>query len=223
MTIKKDIIYPYFLECCQYCEDSFWESIFEDLSYGITPYGTYISKNFLCCSYKNREFSYKLERKDPKVLYNDIYNLLSEKVGILSQKEKQKQKLQFQEVEKTIRNSRQKWSDIKKKNIKDLLIERYVLEKKSEYNLNIKQTKFLLAIISFALVFKIIINKDIQYEDDKITNIEGVEFTNENIILKKNIFDIHSSNISINYPKKKLSDNWEKFLKQLRKIYNKIS
>ena len=31
MTIKKDIIYPIFLECSQFITDKFWENIFEDL------------------------------------------------------------------------------------------------------------------------------------------------------------------------------------------------
>ena len=74
--MKKEIIYPVFLECCQFTIDSFWENIFEDLAYGKTPYGTYINKDFLCCSYKDKEFSYKIERKDSEKLYKDIYNLL---------------------------------------------------------------------------------------------------------------------------------------------------
>ena len=46
MPIKKDIVYPGFIECLQFTEDIFWENIFEDLAYGKTPYGTYISKDF---------------------------------------------------------------------------------------------------------------------------------------------------------------------------------
>ena len=83
MVIKRDIIYPVFLECCKYANDSFWENIFEDLAYGKTPYGTYINKNFLCCSYKNKEFSYKIERKDSYQLYNDIYNLLTNLISLV--------------------------------------------------------------------------------------------------------------------------------------------
>ena len=66
MTIKKEIIYPIFLECCQYTTDIFWENVFEDLSYGKTPYGTYITKDFLCCNYKEKEFSYKIEKNNQK-------------------------------------------------------------------------------------------------------------------------------------------------------------
>ena len=93
MPVKQEIIYPFFLETCQYCNDIFWETIMEDLAYGKPPHGTYISKGFLCCSYKNKEFSYKLERKDPKILYQNIYDLLTEKLGILSYKEKAQKRL----------------------------------------------------------------------------------------------------------------------------------
>ena len=67
MPIKREIVYPIFLECCQFTDDKFWENVFEDLAYGKTPYGTYISKDFLCCSYKKKEFSYKIEKKLPHI------------------------------------------------------------------------------------------------------------------------------------------------------------
>ena len=63
MLVKKELLYPIFLECSQHADDTFWENIFEDLAYGKAPYGTYISKDFLCCGYKKKEFSYKIEKK----------------------------------------------------------------------------------------------------------------------------------------------------------------
>lgn len=221
MPTKKEILYPFFLECCQFAEDTFWESVFEDLAYGITPYGTYINKSFLCCNYKGKEFSYKVERKNPKTLYTDIYGLLSNKVGILSQKEKQKKRLDFHRVEKCIKNSRQKWSDIRKKNIKDLLIERYVIEQRRVYGLSIKQAKYLLAVVTIAIVFKIITAKDITYDDDKIKHIDGVEISKGKIVLERNIYDVDAGCAPpCILVKERLSDNWEKYLKQLRKAEN---
>jgi hypothetical protein len=218
MPAKNEIIYPIFLECCQFAEDTFWENIFEDLAYGKYPYGTYINKGFICCSYKGKEFSYKIERKDPRVLYDDLYGLFSTRLGILSQKEKLKKRLDFHEVEKNIKESRQKWSDIRKKNIKDLLIERYVIKLRRENSLSIKQAKYLLSLISLAILFKIITSKDITYEDDEIKNIEGIEIVNGKIVLKHSIYNIMpSSSPKITVVSKKMSDNWEKYLKQLAK------
>jgi hypothetical protein len=222
MPIKKEIIYPFFLECCQFADDVFWVNIFEDLSYGKTPYGTYISKDFLCCSYKNKEFSYKIQRKNSKQLYDDIYKLLTEKLGILSRKEKVKKRIFFHKTEDKIKKIRQEWSNIKKKNIKDLLIELYVVDMKKKYSLTVSQTKFLLSIIFMAIVFKVITNEDIEYCNGKIKNIKGIEFTYKKIIIKRDIYDIDiefSPEIIID--KKVMSDNWEKYLSILRK-YKKI-
>ena len=218
MVLKKEIIYPVFLECCKHADDSFWENIFEDLAYGKTPYGTYINKNFLCCSYKNKEFSYRIERKDSGELYNDIYNLLTNKLGVLSNKEKLKKRDDFNSTENRIKECRQEWSDIRKKNIKDLLVERYVVDMKNKYSLTIKQSKYLLSILFIAIVFKVITSEDIEYSDSKIQNINGIEFTKKKIIIKRNIYDISidlSPECTDN--KKVMMENWEKYLNTLRK------
>jgi hypothetical protein len=138
MVIKKEIIYPVFLECLQFTNDFFWENIFEDLAYGKTPYGTYINKDFLCCNYKDKEFSYKIEKKEPEQLYNDILFLLGKKLGILSLKDKNNKQIDFKNIENELKECRKNWSNIRKKNIKDLLIERYVLNMKDKYLLTMK-------------------------------------------------------------------------------------
>src|SRR2546422_1425700 len=124
MAPKREIIYPIFLECCQFCTDMFWESIFEELAYGKPPSGVYISKDFLTCSYKMKEFCYKIERQDAEVLYNNVYALFTQKLGILSQRDKQKKKIDFYETEKSLKKARQDWGKIRRKNIKDIMYEK---------------------------------------------------------------------------------------------------
>lgn len=218
MPLKNEIIYPIFLECCQYAEDTFWKNMFEDLSYGKPPYGTYISKDFLCCSYKNKEFSYKIEHKNPDELYNEIYNILTTKMGILSEKEKVRRRADFHKAEYRIKECRQDWSNIRKRNVKNLLIERYVIDMKRKYNLSVKQAKYLLSVVFIATVFKVIVPKDIDYSGGKIQNIDGIEFIDNKIIIKRNIYDINvdfSPEIFIN--QKVMSNNWKKYLESLRK------
>lgn len=218
MPKKHEIVYPIFLECCQYSEDAFWENIFEDLAYGKPPYGTYISKGFLTCSYKTKEFTYKIERKDPKILHDDIMELLSKKLGVLSQKEKVKKRLAFNKVEKDIKTSRQDWGSIRKKNVRDTLYEKYVIEMKHKHKLNIKQCKYLLSIIIISIMFKTISTKDIEYEDDRIRNIKGIEFEDGEVILKRPLCSL--SSVIAETPDigegKKMSENWGKYLKQIR-------
>jgi len=219
MPINKEIIYPVFFECCEIATDNFWKNIFEDLAYGKTPYGTYINKDFLCCSYKNKEFSYKIERKDSKTIYDDIYKLLTDKLGILSRKEKVKKLVAFHKTETRIKEFRQEWGNIRKKNIKDLLVEKYVIDMKNKHSLSIKQAKYLLSVLFMAIVFKVITSKDIEYSDGKIQKINGIEFYKKKIVVKRNIYTTEV-NISpeIFTNKQLMSDNWEKYLKDLRKL-----
>lgn len=223
MPIKKEIVYPVFLECCQYSEDAFWETIFEDLAYGKAPYGSYINKDSLCCGYKEKEFSYKISRKDPKELYEDIYKLFTEKLGILSQKERIKQKISFCQLEKTIRESRNEWSGIRKKNIKDVMYEKYVIEMKKKFSLTTKQMKYLLSLLIIAIMFKAIISKDISFDGNKIDHIKGLSYENGEFVLARP-FSM-GGDLTESLPEKeetpngkiKLSAQWDKFLKNLRK------
>jgi hypothetical protein len=216
MPFRRDIIYPIFLECCKYCNDIFWESVFEDLAYGKAPQGTYISKDFLCCSYKNKEFNYKIERKDPEVLYHDLYNLLSKKVGLLSFKEKLNKKQTFHEIESDIKKSREDWSCIRKKNIKDIMYENFVIDMKNKFNLTLKQTKNLLSMILLSITFKTITSKDIVYNNNKIESIDGIQFEKHKVIYKKPFCD-GSSIPKETYVKqtKIMHENWDKYLKSL--------
>jgi len=223
MTIKKEIVYPIFLECFQYITDKFWQNIFEDLAYGKAPYGTYISKGSLTCKYKDKEFIYKFEKKDSELLYNDIYLLLTKKLGLLSHQDKVNKKIDFQNIENEIKEGRKYWNSIRKKSIKDLLIENYVITMKNKYSLTITQSKYLLSIIFIGMIFKVISSKDINYVDGTIISINGIEFKKKEIILSKDIYNIkyNASNIIIE-DKSLLSDNWQKYLEYLRKIKDSI-
>ena len=92
---------------------------------------------------------YKIEKKEPKLLYNDIYFLLLNKLGLLSNKDKIKNKLDFYNINNNKDNT--SWSCIRKKNIKDLLLENYVINIKNKYSLSIIQTKYLLSILFISM------------------------------------------------------------------------
>jgi hypothetical protein len=217
MPLHKEIIYPFFLECCKHTDDVFWENVFEDLAYGKPPFGTYISKGYLCCSYKNKEFSYKICRKDPKEIYDDIYGLLTTKLGIFSQKQKAQKKLDFHEFEKNIKNTRIDWSNIRKKNVKDAMYEKYVIDMKNQHNLSIKQCKYLLSMLSLSLIFKTITSKDITFKDDKIENIESIEFQDGQVIFTRPLTLSSCDNRKDDYAEeqeiKSMRENWSKTIK----------
>ena len=222
MLVKKEILFPVFLECCQYADDTFWENIFEDLAYGKAPYGTYISKDFLCCGYKKKEFSYKIEKKTPEIIYKEVYALLTKRLGLLSYREKVKKKKVFTDLEDSIKDTRKKWIDIKKKNMKELLIELYVTRMKNKYQLSIKQAKYLISVILIAMVFKVITSANINYSNGRINSIEGIDFDKKQLIIKKNLYSLEVNfGPHIVLDRKVMSDNWEKFLENLRRISEK--
>lgn len=234
MTLKKELVYPFFLEVCAFIlekkgGDFFWESIFHDLAFGKCPHGTYIRSfathsthtDSLCCSYKGKEFSYRLERKEPDILFDEISHLLKTNIGILSQKEKNKKRINFHEFEKTIKESRKVWQTIKKKNVKDDLYEKYVIDMKKKHNLNMKDTKYLLSLIMTAISFKTISSKDIEYDDDRIVNIKNIIIENGEIKLKNSLTNEGNKNLFSEEKTDKtvyMRDNWKRYIRDLSKI-----
>jgi len=218
MNLKKEIIYPFFIEASEYAKTKFWENIFEELAYGNTPFGTYISKDFLCCKYKNKNFSYKIERKEPQILFEEIKNLLINKLGLISPNEKNKKKKKFLEIQNKMTISYENWKDIKKKSIRELLLELYVTKMKKKYSLSVKQAKYLFSIILIAIIFKVITDTDIHYKNGEIQKISGIDFFNKKIVIEKDLY-----NIKIKFSHlivmdcKLMSDSWEKYLKELKK------
>ena len=215
-----ELIYPIFLECSKYTTDIFWKYIFEDLAYGKCPYGTYITKNFLCCNYKGKEFSYKIDTsKDSNLLFEEIYDLLYNKLGLLSDKDKLQKRQHFENSQKeshTIQT--ENWNSIKKKSIKTTMIENYVINMKNKYNLTFYQSNKLLSLIVIGIIFKTITNDDIKYQDGEILSINGFSFENKRVILDKDIYnyeDISIPEVVIN--KKIMNENWNKYLQNLKK------
>ena len=216
--IRREIIYPVFLECCQHTNDAYWESIFEDLAYGKPPYGTYISKGFLCCSYKKKEFSYKIEKKEAKIIFQEVHRLLTKKLGMLSHQEKVCQHQEVADMEEMVKNTRKTWKNIRKKNIKELFIELYVTRMRRKYSLTIKQARYLLSLIFIALIFKVITSKDIEYKNGKIENIQTINFSENKVSIKHDIYQtVESYPQKIVENNKLMSDNWKKYLKDLKK------
>jgi len=219
MPVKKEILYPMFLECLKYTSDSFWENVFEDLAYGKTPYGTYINRSFLCCNYKNKEFSYKIEKKDSEQLYNDVYNLLVKKLGLMSIRDKLNKKIDFNNIEEELKLVRKNWNNIRKKNIKDMLIENFAIKMKNKHSLNLKQSRKLISSIFIGMIFKVISAKDINYENGEIISIDGFSFKENEVIVERDIYDIENEyRKCILIDKTLMSDNWEKYLTNLKKI-----
>lgn len=219
--MKKEIVYPFFIECCKYTDDEYWKSIFEDLAYSITPYGVYINKNFMVCNYKDKEFSYKIQKKDPKELFEDICNIFRNKLGLLSRDEIIKKRNDIDNMKDDIRNYTD-WSSIKKKNIKEILIENYAINMRAKYSLSLAQTRYLVSIIFLAFIFKVLSADDITISNGAIENIEGLEYETGKIIMTRDIYNINTPvGPEIIIEKKLMSDEWYKYVANVKKMSEK--
>lgn len=213
--VNRELVYPIFLECIEWAEDDpYWESIFENLAYGKSPHGTYISRGNLCCSNKKRSFSYKIENKDSSEVYKEVFALLSHKVGLVSDAERLKRMEECESVEKE--NS---WAVVqKKKNTKELLIEQFVTRMRNQHSLNMKQGKELLSIINTALTLKSITQNDVLMENGAIYAINDIEFSDGDFEIKRDLYNVDVSMTGDTTTEKTpLSKIWHKYVDELRK------
>ena len=212
MSSKNEILYPKLLECCDKTESLYWAQVFENLAYGRLPYGCYVNKEFLCCNFKGKKFSYKLDyNKDSSTLFTEIYNLLHNKLGVISD-EQRKNKLE--EIENNEADWKtKKWNTIKKKNVKDVLIDNFIILMKKTYNLDYNNTTKLKNTILLGLIFKTITSKDIDYENGKIITIGGINFEHNKVIVDDHILDykINERDNSQIMNKKYLIHLWKPF------------
>ena len=90
---------------------------------------------------------------------------------------------------------------------------------KDKYLLTFKQAQELLSHIFIGLVFKVISVKDIKYNDGVITSIDGITFENKKINMQKNIYDNEIEfRKCIIIDKNEMSENWYKYISNLKKI-----
>ena len=218
MTQVDELVYPFFIECCKYTDDIFWKFVFEDLAYGKTPYGIYLTKNFLCCNYKGKQFSYKIDsKKNKKILFEEIYNILHKKFGLLSKDDKIKRKQLFENTEAQIQDNNKNWNKIRKKSIKQNIIEKYAIDMKCKYNLSNIQMKKLFSIIIIGMIFKTITINNIYYSNGEIHNINGISFCQNEISIAPDIYNLNSvTSPEIIINENNISDQWEKYLKTIK-------
>jgi len=207
-----ELLYPVFLECCSFTTDAYWTSIFNDLAYGRTPYGAYISKGFLCCNYKGKGFSYKIEKKPVDLLFREVYALFTDRMGLMSYTETESKKKEFYSTP----DSKAQWTSIRKKYSKDVLLEKYVIDLKHKHEMSLHDAKSLLSIICIALLFKTILTTDIEIADGKISHIDGITIANDGKPNTDKLFKYKEGYVPINIIQpEQMSEYWGKYMKRL--------
>ena len=81
-TYRKEILYPIFLKVSQLSKDTFWVYLYEDLAYGICPFGTYIDQDVIYCRFKGKQFNFNFQNKSCEKIHNDLTHILKTKMRI---------------------------------------------------------------------------------------------------------------------------------------------
>ncbi len=171
----KEIIYPHFLHCCQETEDLYWKYIFEDLSYGRAPYGVYFTKGFMCCGFKGKEFSYRVDPNIPvPQLFREVKTILKGKLGIQSSSDILSSREKFEKTsERLALHECSDWNLIKKKEVRCLLLENFIISQSKSANRMLQ--KKLLSSLMLAIQLKIINNEDIIIHRGNVVEIQKWE------------------------------------------------
>lgn len=211
---SREVIYPIFIECMEWAEDDpYWESVFENLAYGKAPHGTYITRDNLCCAQKKNTFSYPIENKDSAEVYAEVYALLSEKAGLVSDAERLKRMAECEVADKE-----NDWISIRRKNVKDMLVEQFVIRMRKTHNLSAKQGEELLGVINTGLMLRSIAPTDVHMENGIIDYIEHIEFSDGMFTVDKDLYDVEVElTADLDVTQTPLSKIWHKYVEELRK------
>ena len=174
--VKEVLRFPSFLELSLRHSNTFWSSVFKNLAFGRAPYGCYItSSNFLVCNTKAHAFSFSLidEQKDINQMGNELINTLTCKMNFMSTSDRLRKHLRFKNVKKEIKEKflSGSWLDIRKKKIKDLCIEIFVLKMCEKLFQSTSWCKRLLSSIIICFMFKRIDPTSVVYEHGEILDI----------------------------------------------------
>lgn len=170
--MKKDILYPCFLRLVEIIDDYFWKNIFEDMAYGICPYGTYIHQGTLYCNIKDKKISYFFLNKPIDEMRDTILDYFRTKLNITTSKEYAVIRTQ---IESSLSMSKySSWKDIRKRNLQTILLMNYALRLAQTHNWATFQTQRFLKSLFTAFTFKTISKDDVVY-DSGTCSIETIK------------------------------------------------
>lgn len=174
---QKPVIYDILKECSTIVKDDFWIQFYEDLASGKSTKGIYIINGTIQTSNKRSGFSYSIMDKAPEVIVRELHYLLTNIAGICSKKDINKKKQVVKDIEDELAEyEKYKWTSIKRKNIKNMLILNYVIKMNKKYGLTWDDTIMLYKTILNAFEFKTHTSKDVIYTNGSIVGINDIVY-----------------------------------------------
>lgn len=220
---KNNILYPIFADCIRFTTDEFWKNLFEELSYGKCPKSIYISNSTIYSSNKRKGFSYIIPMdgiKTPKEVFVEIRELLMNNTAICSSIDVSIKKEELREKQDDEITNETTWSEIRKKNLREIFIVKYAVRMKKKHKLSWIAARHLYSLIQIGFIYKHQTSKDVNFRNRRIENIDGIEYDSE--------LERFVNNFSENEPpkeKEEFEDNenylyyyWDRFVSSMSKI-----
>ncbi len=209
-TQKKEIAHPIFIEVSRLSTDVFWITLYENIAFGICPFGVAIDQDSIYSRFKGKQFNYFFGDKTSLEIGEQLTTIFKTKMGISSKLDYLNRRDDFKRVLNL--SFYEEWSDIKKKNIRDILIENFVIDLKNKMKLTTLQMHRILNLIIIGFTFKVIINEDVKYDATKcaITDIQGINFQTFAIPKTKPKINV----VFENHAPQRMSDLWYKLMNE---------
>ncbi len=213
--MKKDLKYPIFLKVSQCEHDLYWQYIFEEMAYDMCPFGVYIDHSSFSvhCNLKGKQFNYGLQDKSAEDIHTELIQLFKTKLNLYSKNEYLQSRTHLNEQLKIKFES---WKEIKKKSIKDILLENFILSLREKIGCSYVQLRKLLSILQMAFHFKMITHNDVIIDphDNKIVDIVGFNAENLNTMtLVIPTMEMYKTDKTTDNQKTDLIALWEKYIK----------
>jgi len=170
------VIFPIFLECAQLTTDPFWISFFTSASYGKFPRGFLYKDGYI--TYKKGNKMQQLEiPSSPIEALPVCMTFFSSMAGIMSQMDQVKARQDYDNTSMEFPSLHNcTWMDIKKKKIKEMLINIYVDDLVQQYHLNDDQKNKVKSLINVGFILEYFSPQNIQFTNGRIQNIIGLEY-----------------------------------------------
>jgi len=163
--------------------DPFWEAILQDLAYGRAPYGCSVDDQEIVCHVSGQLFQYIYTTHTPADACYELIELFQKHLEMRSMRD---HRISASEARDHAQQYiYQPWNDIRKRSIKNFLIEEYILDMKRMYTWNTVQASNVLSLIMLGFHFKLLTAKDIDYDSiqGRILHIHKVAVTPNGIRL----------------------------------------
>ena len=173
------VVNPIFKDCADLVTDLTWKTIFTEASFGKLPRGFTFKDGYITHKIRNKVIRIEIT-SDPEGAVNECLHFFKKKAGIMSQEDQKKAKEDFEDyLLKSGALCPQRWSEIRKKKIKDVLISTFIAKLGKEINLTPVEKADLKNKIYLGFILGCFTNDQVELDNGYITNIDGLDFNQE--------------------------------------------